>query len=151
MASLCLHMYTSHSRKLKARHLASVYFVTNATCRVLLVSFYVNLVVDIEDTTIDPSILSGRKATLELTTVGYSLYCLEIVVLFLARNYYSIFFRNGFSALEIRLRYFVQDMKDAVNSPYVDSGRVSTFVNPRKISALIPTTCKSSPIPQQID
>lgn len=95
--------------------------------RVLLVCFYLNLIVDIEDTRIDPSILSGKNATLQLTTVGYSLYCLEIVALFLARNYYSTMFKSGFSALEIRLRYFVQDKKDAVVSPNAESTRISSW------------------------
>ena len=104
--------------------------------------FYINLIVDVDDTQIDPGILSGKNSTLQLTTVGYSLYCLEIVVVFLARNYYSIMFKNGFSALEIRLRYFVQDMKEAVSSPFVESGRVSTFVDPRKLSTLLPNTSK---------
>lgn len=102
-----------------------------------------NLIVDVEDVIIDPTILSGRNATLELTVVGYSLYCIEIVFLFLARNYYSVTFKGGFSVLELRLRYFVQDMTEAINSPFVESGRVSTFVDPRKISTLIPNTSKS--------
>ena len=106
--------------------------------------FYVNAIVDVEDVDIDLAALAGKNSTLQLSMVGYSLYSVEIVVLYLARKYYSIMFKNGFSSLEIRLRYFVQDMKDAVSSPYADSGRISTFVDPRKLSALIQNSSKCS-------
>ena len=75
-----------------------------------MVSFYLGWVVDLRDRRIDlGEVVTQKPSQIVLSTVGFSLYCLEFSLIFGLKYFWESYLKRGYAILKVGLKYVKEE------------------------------------------